>query len=312
MTSKGRDRVQDTAGGKALLYHFCRMQLPRVAVAPPAFEQHLRRTFELYRTKTEPAATWQSYLDDLYPMDWYLAVACLEGDARAWEHLFAARASRTDCLLVDALRARAVRLYPADDERQESAVTEFWSQLLVAESEHALPVLARYDGQRPLVPWLIRVFQNHHVSLLRQRSHVHALPEDDLGLPPAPERNGYWHEAFRQAAREWLGELAENELLILGLRLRYRLSQREVAHLLGVHEGTISRQTTHLRDRSLEHIQKRLTEQGWTGDDLSELVLSEMGSLLLDEPRLAADRLAGLLAARGKRLPSGPENHTGA
>ena len=36
------------------------------------------------------------------------------------------------------------------------------------------------------------------------------------------------------------------ELLILGLRLRYRMSQRDVAHLLGVHEGTISRQTDKL------------------------------------------------------------------
>src|SRR5207248_10636073 len=100
----------------------------------------------------------------------------------------------------------------------------------------------------------------------RHRSHVHALPEDDIGLPLPPEPNGYWHEAFRQAAREWLGELPDNELLILGLRLRYRLSQREVAQLLGLHEGTISRQTTHLRDRSRDHIQKRLADQGWTGE----------------------------------------------
>ena len=31
--------------------------------------------------------------------------------------------------------------------------------------------------------------------------------------------------------------------------------------------------------------------------------LKEMDSVLLDEPRLAADRLAGLLAARGKKPP---------
>jgi hypothetical protein len=41
-------------------------------------------------------------------------------------------------------------------------------------------------------------------------------------------------------------------------------------------------------------------ELGWTGDDLSSFVLKEMDSLLLDEPRLAADHLAALLAARGK------------
>ena len=52
-----------------------------------------------------------------------------------------------------------------------------------------------------------------------------------------------WHEEFRQAAREWLAELTDNEVLILGLRLRYRLSQREAAAVLGIHEGNVSRQT---------------------------------------------------------------------
>jgi hypothetical protein len=77
-----------------------------------------------------------------------------------------------------------------------------------------------------------------------------------------------------------------------------------VANLLGVHEGTISRQTTHLRDRCLEAVSQRLVEQGWTGDDLSAFVLSEMGSLLMDEPRLSADHLSVMLAARGKSLHS--------
>jgi RNA polymerase sigma factor (sigma-70 family) len=206
--------------------------------------------------------------------------------------------------LVDALRARALRLYPRDEERQESAVTEFWSHLLVAESEGALPVLARYDGQRPLVPWLIRVFQNWHVSQLRHRAGIQALPEDDLSLPVPTQENGRWHEAFCQAARECLSELTDNEILILGLRVRYRLSQRDVSHVLGLHEGTISRQTNQLRDGLLEAIGRRLLEQGWTGEDLSSFVLNEMGSVLLDDPRLSADRLAALLGQRGQKLPA--------
>jgi RNA polymerase sigma factor (sigma-70 family) len=239
-------------------------------------------------------------------VDWFLACACLEGQPRAWEQLFAARANRTDCLLVDALRARAVRLFPRDEERQESAVAEFWGYLLAGEREGSTPILARYDGQRPLVPWLIRVFQNKHISDLRQ-GRAPALPEDDLDdhhLPLASEGNGRWHEEFRLAARDWLGTLGERELLILGLRLRYRLSQREVAQLLGVHEGNISRQTSKLRDTCLEYVGRQLTELGWTGDDLSGFILKEMDSLLLDEPRLSADRLAALLARRGQTLPT--------
>jgi RNA polymerase sigma factor (sigma-70 family) len=286
-----------------LLYHFCRLQLPAVGLSAAACEGHLGRTFAVYGAKAGQAGSWAAFLDSLYPLDWFLASACLDGNARAWEQLFAARAGRTDCLLLDALRARAARLYPRNEERQESAVNEFWGHLYVSDQPGSLPVLARYDGQRPLVPWLIRVFQNWHVSQLRRHAGVQALPEDDVALPLPEAADGRWHEAFRQAARECLGELQEQELLILGLRLRYRLSGREVATLLGIHEGTVSRKTDALRDHCLEHISRRLLEQGWTGDDLSDFVRTEMYSLLLDDPRLSVDHLAHLLAVRGKKLP---------
>jgi len=296
-----------------LLYHFCRLRLPAVSLTLPLFEHHLQRAFELNRAKQAPKGetiAWEMFLENLYAVDWFLACACLEGQTSAWEILFAARANRSDCLLVDALRLRAVRLYPRDPERQEEAVAEFWGYLLAGEREGSLPILARYDGQRPLVPWLIRVFQNKHLSELRQRHGLQPLPEDELGerdLPFADQGHERWHDEFRQAARDWLDGLSEQEVLILGLRLRYRLSQREVSGLLGIHEGNVSRQTARLRDRCLEQIGEQLRSLGWMGDDLSGFLFKEMESLLLDEPRLSADRLAALLAARGKTLPSEPE-----
>ncbi len=128
-------------------------------------------------------------------------------------------------------------------------------------------MLARYDGQRPLVPWLIRVFQNAHVSKLRSTAGIHALPEDDLALPLPPRSDDRWHDAFCLAARDWLGGLADAELLILGLRLALSHEPARVAGLLGVHEGTMSRQTDKLRDRWLDQIRERSTSEGWTGDD---------------------------------------------
>jgi hypothetical protein len=71
-----------------------------------------------------------------------------------------------------------------------------------------------------------------------------------------------------------------------------------------VHEGTVSRQTDKLRDRCLDSIRARLLNQGWTGDDLEELVLTEMAGVLLDDPRLSADHLAAMLAAKGKAPPA--------
>ena len=119
---------------------------------------------------------------------------------------------------------------------------------------------------------------------------------DALPLPAEAETR--WHELFCLAARDWLSRLEDMELLILGLRLRYRLSQREVATMLDMHEGTISRRTDALRDQCLEYISKRLVQEGWTGDDLSDFVRTEMAGLLLDDPRLSADHLAKMLGKR--------------
>jgi RNA polymerase sigma factor (sigma-70 family) len=296
-----------SAAEKQLLYHFCRLRLPAVALPPAAFEDHLRRGFELFRRrslKEQRPAGWERFLEALHAVDWFLACACLEGQNQAWEVLFGARASRTDCLLVDALRLRAVRLFPRDPERQEQSVLDFWGYLLAGQRDGSVAVLARYDGQRPLVPWLIRVFQNKQLTELRHAGDFQALPADDdigTGDIPLPESaDERWHEEFRQAAQDWLQTLSDDDLLILGLRLRYRLSQREVAAQLGVHEGNVSRKTTALAARCHEQIAGHLRSLGWAGDDLEDLIKTEMAGVLLDEPRLSADRLAALLAARGK------------
>src|SRR5437870_2998440 len=87
-----------------LVYYFCRVQLPSVQLAPRVYEQHLQRTFQLHARKSGGTASWEQYLDNLYPLDWFLAAACLESDARGWEYLATARAGRSDTTLADALR----------------------------------------------------------------------------------------------------------------------------------------------------------------------------------------------------------------
>jgi hypothetical protein len=125
-----------------------------------------------------------------------------------------------------------------------------------------------------------------------------------MPMPSAGEIEPRWREVFADAARAWLTKLDEEELLLLGLRIRHRLSQREVAQLLKVHEGTISRRTDHLRDQCLEYLAKELTAAGWTGDDIFELVRTEMIGLLLDDARLSVDALAQILAKKGKKIPA--------
>jgi RNA polymerase sigma factor (sigma-70 family) len=293
-----------------LLYHFCRLRLPGLPLPLTAFARHLERAFAMYQARAaadnHQSPSWAGFLDNLHVLDWFLACACLEGLSPAWEALFGSRASRTDALLVDALRLRAARLFPRDPERQEEAVAEFWGYLLAGEREGTTPILARYDGQRPLVPWLIRVFQNRHLSELRKQKGELPLPDEDIGirdLHPPEDGDARWHEQFREAAHEWFAGLSDQEVLLVGLRLRYKLSQREVAKLLSIHEGNVTRRIDALSAKCHETIGQAMRELGWTGDDLSGFIRKEMYSVLLDEPRLSADRLAALLAARGMSVP---------
>ena len=130
----------DLGARAELLCSFCRLQLPAINLSAADCGKHLQRTFDLYRAKADGPASWDKYLDALYPLDWFIASACLEGQGKAWENLFAARAGRSDCLLLDALRARATRLYPRDEERQDSAVNDLWGHLYVAETAGRLPL----------------------------------------------------------------------------------------------------------------------------------------------------------------------------
>jgi DNA-directed RNA polymerase specialized sigma24 family protein len=153
---------------------------------------------------------------------------------------------------------------------------------------------------------LIRIFRNWHLSKLRSNSGVTALPDEDVAVPMEPvatnDLAGRWHELFVQAARDWLGSIDDEERLLLGLRWRYRLSQREASRLFGLNEGTLTRRTDKLRDRALSEIGERLVAEGWVGNDLEGFILTELGAILTDDPRLSADHLGRLLAAKGKTL----------
>ena len=290
----------------AILYHFCRLRLPGIALAQDAFGRQLDRAFERAGRQVV-GLSWPAFLEKLHALDWFLSCACLQGIGIAWETLFAARANRTDMLLVDALRARSARLFPRDPEKQEEAVLDFWGFLLAGQREGSVPILARYDGQRPLVPWLICVFHNKILSEMRRSHGEISLPDEDLVSvePVLPEdADARWHDRFREAAHEWFTDLSDQEVLLLGLRIRYKSSQREVARLLGIHEGNVTRKIDALSAKCHEQIGRTLRELGWTGDDLYGFIRKEMAGLLLDEPRLAADRLAATLAERGKTLPA--------
>ncbi len=292
-----------------LLYHYCRIQRPKLILSYQQFTTHLQRMYERAR-QLQPNLHWNHFLEQWPPLGGFLAAACLEKIDAAWEQLFCARVGQADRLLLDALRSRAARLYPRQDYEQETVISDFWAQLLVPPTEGSLPILARYDGLRPLVPWLLRVFQNRNISRLRSPSEHHAsLGEEDY-LESEEQLDSHastvWHEAFCDAARAWLHSLTDQELVILGLRWRYQLSQRQIAQLLKVHEGTLSRQLDKLRERCLTEIQQQLEQQGWSENDIQGYILQEMATVLTEESRLSLASLSRKLKHLGITVQNAP------
>ena len=196
-----------------LLFHFCRVQLPAVAMARDVFSTHLERTFGLYSGKANGAAKWDTFLDNLYPLDWYVASACLEGDGAAWEYVRLA-GDRADCLLIDALRAPP----PVSTRATTSARCAVSGSEPTPGRGHRSTGLGGATMGGAAGALADRVFQNWHVSQLRGRS-PHALPEDDLGLPMPESADATGTTPSGLPAR--IGSaLHRAEVLSLGLRLR--------------------------------------------------------------------------------------------
>ena len=306
MSLPPRDLVMDVSieSKIRLIYYFCRMQLPQAQLSLVRFRDHVERMRGLYQDKGNDAQ-WGLFLQGLHSLDTYLAAACLENDQPSWELLmFDARVSRDGSTLMDALRRRAVRLHPGKAKEQDEAIDSFWGFLLAGEVEGSPPVLQRYDGHRPLVPWLVRVFHNWQVSKLRQRrvETEDIYGDDFLPAPETPASDERWHRAFCEAATRWLQQLAEKDLILLGLLWRYRVNQRTAAGVLRIHEGTISRRIAHLAEDCKRFVASQMRQADWTGDDLTSLLKSEMASILLDEPRLSIDHLARVLRAKGESI----------
>src|SRR5262249_60064600 len=131
------------------------------------------------------------------------------------------------------------------------------------------------------------------------------IPDEDIAYPmnptPVTDPAGRWHEVFVQAARDWLGAIDDEERLLLGLRWRYRLSQREAAKLFGLNEGTLTRRTDKLRDRALEQIGGRRGGEGGAGGGLGGVVFTGLGAGPAADPRPAAHPPAPPPAPQGKR-----------
>ncbi|WPB80080.1 sigma-70 family RNA polymerase sigma factor [Archangium violaceum] len=200
--------------------------------------------------------------------DFFLAFACVRGEARALE----------------ALDAHVLSLVGTWLPREESALVDELRQLLrqrlLVPVEEAPPKLASYSGRGPLGQWVRAVALRLHIDRQRAAPRERSLEEapaalaERLGADPElafiRERH---QEDFRVAFRAALGRLEARERNLLRLHHVHGQSMDEVSATYQAPRSTVARWIARARERLLTLTREELTARlGLTPDELDSLL----------------------------------------
>ena len=119
----------------------------------------------------------------------------------------------------------------SDDEAADLTATTF---------EHALVAIDRLRGDRPPLPWLLRIARNAAIDNARRRRPAARL--DDIGEPDQPVSHETPEETYLEAERnEELRRLVRNlpdaQRDAVALRYAAGLSAREIGQVIGKSEA---------------------------------------------------------------------------
>jgi RNA polymerase sigma-70 factor, ECF subfamily len=171
----------------------------------------------------------------------------LGGDTAAFEELIVRYERRVFTL--------AMKLLGSSDDAQDAAQEVF---LRVFKYIH------RFDAQRPIEPWLVRVTVNvcRNIGRIRQRrwNTFPVTVEPDLAVahPSRDPHAGLAEEQQRQMLWKALNALPQKERLAVILRDIDGLKTSEVAQLLGSSETTVRSQVSRARVRMKEAIDQMM------------------------------------------------------
>ncbi len=178
-----------------------------------------------------------------YDPDWLLIRAMAEGDIRALNDVYA----RYGSLLLGFLYARVGNRELAEELLQD---------VMLAVWENA----ARFEARSKVKTWLLVIARNRAINSGRRKkvpvihlSDVIQLQSDDTGPQEAIEKS-----ARRDAVREAIQQLPEEQREVLVLVFYHQLTGPEVAEVLGIAEGTVKSRL----HRAKEMLKRVLTQQG--------------------------------------------------
>jgi RNA polymerase sigma-70 factor (ECF subfamily) len=193
-------------------------------------------------------------LASLRARDFFLAFACVRGEARALEALEAHVLSQVGTWL------------PREEPALVDELRQLVRQRLLVPVDGAPPKLASYSGRGPLGQWVRAVTLRLHLD--RHRAPPRELPMEEapaalakqLGADPELAFiRGRHQEDFRVAFRAALGRLEARERDLLRLHHVHGLSMDAVSATYQAPRSTVARWVAHARERLLALTREELT-----------------------------------------------------
>jgi RNA polymerase sigma-70 factor, ECF subfamily len=243
------------------------------------------------------------FVDKLQADDLCLIVACEQGNETAWADLVERFGSTV---------RSAARSVSANEEGAEDLAQSIWAELhglRLRQDGKPASKLAYYSGRGSLAGWLRAVVGQLAVDQHRKQSRL-VQTEDDADfdrLTQKDEQPWSGHGArlnpeievshkrasadLQKALAASIGELSDEDRLLVKLYYFDGLKLREAGAILGVHEATASRRLTRIHADLRNHVEESLKEEhGWTRPEteraFSDIALhleADIESLLVTE-----------------------------
>jgi RNA polymerase sigma-70 factor len=224
----------------------------------------LYRGVRAWNAEAKPAEI-NGYLDKLHADDFVLAVACIQGNERAWEGFI----EKYRPLLYGAAHALT-----RDESSARELADSLWADLygMDPRTDQRRSLLAHYGGRSSLGTWLHAVLARRFVDLTRVAARTRPLEsrpnEPATAEDPSDPNRFRYVSALSTALSEALGALEARDRLRLGYYYLENLTLREIARLLDEHPSSVSRGLQRTRgelkrgvERWLRHEQNLSEEQ---------------------------------------------------
>jgi RNA polymerase sigma-70 factor, ECF subfamily len=250
-------------------------------------EQEFSQILEELSTKYLPAGAGEHEALELYQSlrveELALARACAGGNDAAWDAFLVRYREK----LYDAARSIA----PSESTARELA-DSLYAELFGTETRDGRRIskLNYYAGRGSLEGWLRMVLAQEYINLFRSQRRLVSLDEQaEAGVQfrapnsaAMPEESTAPDPRLEAATDEALAALPAEDRFILASCYLDGRTLAETAHVLGVHESTISRRLAKITKSLSKAIAKGLVSRGMSRRQAEEALETDVRDLSLD------------------------------